>query len=257
MDPDYRIGKVHSVLCCRRRTDRPGLYCYFLSDSGRSIVIRPAVPHSTSAMLVLLSALLLGLTTSLLLYRAWRPGKVQLRGKTIFISGCDTGFGFSLAVHCAELGMKVVAGCFTAGEGRRQLAEMERITVVELDVTEPASVEEAVRSVERVAGQEGLHCLVNNAACLVFGEAVWQTEVQARRQMEVNYLGALSLTRACLPLLVRGEGRLVNMISNCTECPLPTLGPYTASKVSTCTCTISQLSTFLLLRRRSWRSPRC
>ena len=54
---------------------------------------------------------------------------------------------------------------------------------------------------------------------------------QVRRQTEVNYTGPVMVTRLCTPLLVRGRGRLVNMISNCTECPLPTLGPYTASKV--------------------------
>ena len=182
-------------------------------------------------MLVVLSGALLLIT--LLLFLRARPANLPLRGKTVFISGCDSGFGFSLAVHCAQLGMKVVAGCFTDGEGRRQLAVLERVTVVELDVTKPGSVEAAVETVRRVTGEEGLHCLVNNAAILVFGEALWQTEVQARRQLEVNYLGALSLTRACLPLLVRGGGRVVNMISNCTECPLPTLAPYTASKVST------------------------
>ena len=182
-------------------------------------------------MLVLLA---LAVSTYLLVTVLW-PRKLILRGKTIFISGCDTGFGFSLAGHCAELGMKVVAGCFTDGEGRRHLSGLEGVTVVSLDVTSPASVEEAVKIVQSVAGGkegEGLHCLVNNAASLVFGEALWQTEQQARQQLEVNYLGALSLTRACLPLLVRGRGRIVNMISNCTECPLPTLGPYTASKVS-------------------------
>ena len=184
-----------------------------------------------STMLVLLSAALLVIISLLLLLRA-RPDNLQLRGKTVFISGCDTGFGFSLAVHCAELGLKVVAGCFTDGEGRRQLGLLEGVTVVELDVTKPGSVEAAVRTVGLVTGEDGLHCLVNNAACLVFGESLWQTEVQARSQLEVNYLGPLALTRACLPLLVRAGGRVVNMISNCTECPLPTLGPYTASKVS-------------------------
>ena len=187
-------------------------------------------------MLVVVS-LVLSLLTILLLLRLW-PRRLDLAGRTIFITGCDSGFGFSLASHCAELGMKVVAGCFSGGEGRRKLEGLEDVVVVSLDVRDPASVAEAVLVVRRVAGDDGLHCLVNNAAGLVFGEAAWQTEEQVRWQMEVNYIGPLSLTRACLPLLVRGRGRVVNMISNCTECPLPTLGPYTASKVSTATTII-------------------
>lgn len=38
------------------------------------------------------------------------------------------------------------------------------------------------------------------------------------------------MTRHCLPLLVAGRGRVVNVVSHCTECPLPALAVYTASK---------------------------
>lgn len=31
----------------------------------------------------------------------------DLKGRAIFITGCDSGFGFSLALHCADLGMEV------------------------------------------------------------------------------------------------------------------------------------------------------
>ena len=186
-------------------------------------------------MLVVLSLVLtvLSLALSLLLARRLWTSQLHLAGRTVFITGCDSGFGFSLASHCAGLGMKVVAGCFSDGEGRRHLEGLEGVDVVSLDVRKPESVAEAVMVVRRVAGEDGLHCLVNNAASLVFGEAAWQTEEQVRWQLEVNYLGPLTVTRASLPLLARGRGRVVNMISNCTECPLPTLGPYTASKVST------------------------
>ena len=201
-------------------------------------------------MLVVVS-LVLSLVTTVLLMRRLCSRPLDLAGKTIFITGCDSGFGFSLASHCAELGMKVVAGCFSGGEGRRKLEDLEGVVVVSLDVREPESVAEAVLVVRRVAGDDGLHCLVNNAAGLVFGEAAWQTEEQVRWQMEVNYLGPLRLTRASLPLLVKGRGRVVNMISNCTECPLPTLGPYTASKVSTTTTTITTTTIVIIM----FRSP--
>ena len=57
--------------------------------------------------------------------------------------------------------------------------------------------------------------------------------------MSVNVEGALSLTSALLPLLrdtaaATKDGpppRVVNVISFCTDCPLPTLAVYTASKV--------------------------
>ena len=40
------------------------------------------------------------------------------------------------------------------------------------------------------------------------------------------------MTRHCLSLLSRGSGRVVNIVSYCTECPLPTLAVYTASKAA-------------------------
>ncbi len=59
--------------------------------------------------------------------------------------------------------------------------------------------------------------------------------------MSVNVEGALSLTSALLPLLRDTAAatkppnapppRVVNVISFCTDCPLPTLAVYTASKV--------------------------
>ena len=57
---------------------------------------------------------------------------------------------------------------------------MENIRVVSLDVRSEASVRAAVEAVTRLAGSEGLTALVNNAAVLVFGETMWQTEQQVR-----------------------------------------------------------------------------
>ena len=184
-----------------------------------------------------LAALLL--PAALLLARRARAGaaasrRAALVDRTVLITGCDSGFGFSLASHCAELGMKVVAACYSdSSEGAQQLRGRGRgVTVVQLDLTQPASLETAVAAARSVAGEAGLHCLVNNAATMVFGETSWQTEAMIRNQMEVNFLGPVLLSRACLPLLVAARGRIVNMVSNCTEVPLPTLGPYTASKVT-------------------------
>ena len=89
-------------------------------------------------MLVVVS-LVVSVVTILMVRRLWAR-HLDLTGKTIFITGCDSGFGFSLASHCAQLGMKVVAGCFSGGEGRRQLEDLEGVVVVSLDVRQPESV---------------------------------------------------------------------------------------------------------------------
>ena len=182
--------------------------------------------ETTSGPLLVCGSIALGLGIFLMRRKTMN----DVRGKVIFITGCDSGFGFSLALHCADMGMEVVAGCFTMGEGRQVLENTDCVTVVDLDVRNEESVLTAVNLVQTVCDKRGLYCLVNNAAVLVFGEATWQTEEQVLNQVHVNMVGPLRITKACLPLLAKGKGRVVNMISNCTECPLPTLSVYTASK---------------------------
>ena len=38
------------------------------------------------------------------------------------------------------------------------------------------------------------------------------------------------MIKICFPSLKSARGRVINMISNCTDCPLPTLSVYTSSK---------------------------
>ncbi len=65
-----------------------------------------------------------------------------------------------------------------------------------------------------ILASNGLHlwCVVNNAASLVFADAEWQTMAMAERQLAVNVLGPLAVTKAFLPLLRESKGRIVNMI---------------------------------------------
>ena len=41
------------------------------------------------------------------------PPPLHLRGRTVLITGCDSGYGHSLALHCASLGMRVIATCLS------------------------------------------------------------------------------------------------------------------------------------------------
>jgi len=159
-------------------------------------------------------------------------------GKAILITGCDSGFGHSLALHChRQLKMTVLAACYKPGgddAGAQRLARKSDggIRVLDLDVTSEESVKRCLSQTQQIlAGDKELWCVVNNAATLVFAEAEWQTRDMVSKQMDVNVTGALMVTNAFLPLLRRTQGRVINMISFCTDCPLPTLAVYTASKV--------------------------
>jgi NAD(P)-dependent dehydrogenase (short-subunit alcohol dehydrogenase family) len=90
------------------------------------------------------------------------PGTAQ---KAILITGCDTGFGFSLAVHSAEnLSSKnfvTIAACYRPDdEGcrflkshpnfSRNLGDGKKLFVVHLDVTDDDSLEKAEKEVQKI-----------------------------------------------------------------------------------------------------------
>ena len=53
----------------------------------------------------------------------------------------------------------------------------------------------------------GLYALINNAGVCVCGEFDWQTWDQIQKQVDVNLLGSLRVTKHFLPLLKAGEGK--------------------------------------------------
>jgi short-subunit dehydrogenase len=83
---------------------------------------------------------------------------------------------------------------------------------------------------------ETLRALVNNAGIALPGPFSEQDPEQVRRMFEVNVFGALSMTRACLPLLGAGgekrtlPGRVINVSSGAGQIGIPFLAGYAATK---------------------------
>ena len=99
--------------------------------------------------------------------------------KVMLITGTDSGFGYSLACHVAEqhLKMILVACCFCMdSEGAKDLIS-KGITVFQLDVTDNDSIEKLRKDVDALLVEKNgeLWTLVNNAATLVFADAIFQT----------------------------------------------------------------------------------
>ena len=81
---------------------------------------------------------------------------------------------------------------------------------------------------ERVGAE--LHVLVNNAGIAVSGPVEVVPVEDWRRQMEINLLGQVAVTRALLPAVLRARGHIVNMSSIGGRVANPLFGPYSASK---------------------------
>ena len=99
--------------------------------------------------------------------------------KIVLITGCDSGFGYSLACHVPEKHptFLLIACCFSMqSEGAKDLIA-NGVTVFNLDVTDVDSIEKLRQDVEKLLDEKNgeLWTIVNNAATLVFADAILQT----------------------------------------------------------------------------------
>ena len=149
------------------------------------------------------------------------------RSGTVVVTGASTGIGRATALHLDGLGYEVLAGVRRDQDGDAlRAAGSERLKALTLDVTEPASIEQAAKTV----GQTPLAGLVNNAGIAIGGPLEYVQLDAVRRQFEVNVLGVLAVTQAFMPALRRGTGRVITVGSVGGRVSSPFVGPYSASK---------------------------
>ena len=159
-------------------------------------------------------------------------------GTVVLITGCSSGLGLLMAETLARKNYHVYATMRAVDERNaktarelRKLAESEslQLDVLELDVTDIASVE---RAVDVVIAQRGrIDVLVNNAGYLLLGLTEACTIEQAQRIFDTNFFGAVRMNRAVLPhMRRRRSGLLVHISSGAGRVGIPGLGLYSASK---------------------------
>ncbi len=154
---------------------------------------------------------------------------MDISSATVLVTGANRGIG-RRTVDCL-----LAAGAPRIYAGARDPAKLgaldedERIIAVALDVTDPAQVAAAA---ERCAD---VTLLVNNAGVNRNRPLIGEPEAltNARAEIEVNYLGTLSMCRAFAPVLkANGGGMIVNVLSVIGRVNLPAIGSYCASKAA-------------------------
>ncbi|XP_017291931.1 corticosteroid 11-beta-dehydrogenase isozyme 2 [Kryptolebias marmoratus] len=175
-----------------------------------------------------------------LLYSRSRTGPpptiLPAEGKAVFITGCDSGFGHAAAKHLDFLGFEVFATVMDlTGDGARELQRTcsSRLTILQVDITQPQQVQQALLDTKAKLGLRGLWGLVNNAGvCVNFGEAELSLMSNFRGCMEVNFFGTVCVTKSFLPLVRQAKGRIVTISSPAGDQPFPCLAAYGASKAA-------------------------
>ena len=182
--------------------------------------------------------------------------------KVALVTGGNKGIGRGAAEQLAAQGMTVLIGARDGRRGEEAAAALRAaggdVHAVTLDVTDPATVQEATKQVEERFGQ--LDVLINNAGITGSGQVSPEDAYDqvpssvdldmVRAVFETNLFGVIAVTNAMLPLLRRSLApRIVNVsthaasltISSDPDGPLATLLPsaaYAPSKTALTALTV-------------------
>ncbi|WP_277182527.1 SDR family oxidoreductase [Caballeronia sp. BR00000012568055] len=154
---------------------------------------------------------------------------MKLSNSIALVTGANRGIGQAYVAALLERGASKI---YVAARDTATLNDLlktdRRLVPLPLDVTDPDQVAAAASIANDVT------LLVNNAGFAAFEGAISAPDMDdARREMEVNYFGTLSLTRAFAPVLAKSpESSVINMLSMLSLVSLPMAATYSASKAA-------------------------
>jgi NAD(P)-dependent dehydrogenase (short-subunit alcohol dehydrogenase family) len=149
--------------------------------------------------------------------------------KTWVISGSSRGLGRAILEAALAAGDRVVATARDPGALQHLLERFgDRMRAARLDVTSDADARTAIDLAVKSFG--GVDVLVNNAG---YGElgSVEDTSLDSfRRQIEVNLMGTITVTKAAIPVLRQRRGHIVQLSSVGGRIGVPGRAAYSAAK---------------------------
>jgi NAD(P)-dependent dehydrogenase (short-subunit alcohol dehydrogenase family) len=165
---------------------------------------------------------------------------------SVLVTGAARGIGKSIVEHLAERGWDVIASV-RSEEDATAVTKLnpQRISSVILDVTDAGHIDALQDSLP-----ERLDAIVNNAGIVVSGPMETVSTDEWRKQLDINVIGQLAVTRAVLPRLRKSRGRIVFISSVNGKLSMPLIGAYSASKFA-----LEAAADALRMELRPWHIP--
>ena len=173
---------------------------------------------------------------------------MQIKGKTVIVTGAARGIGRGIAEAYAQEGANVVVadlGSLAAKpeadwlyslsaksnleEAADEISESGgTCTAIEVDVSERASCQNLVEKTIKAFGE--IDVIVNNAGVIQTGPIADFAESDWDRVFAVNVKGIFLMSQAAIPYLKKNGGVIINIASVAGKKGFPLMGAYCASK---------------------------
>lgn len=165
---------------------------------------------------------------------------MRMTDNIIFITGGGSGIGRGLAEAFHKLGNTVII----SGRRKERLQETldanPGMVAIELDITDPASVEAAAAKL--IAEHPGLNVLINNAGVMLLDEAYGPVDdALAVTTIETNLLGPIRMSSALVEhLKTKPNAVIANVSSVLGFVPMAATAVYSSTKAALHSYTLSQ-----------------
>jgi short-subunit dehydrogenase len=142
---------------------------------------------------------------------------MKIENRVVWITGASSGIGEALAFEFFRQGADVILSARNVSKlngikDRIDAMAAGRCHVIPCDVTDTSSVQQAVLLVKKVYGR--LDILVNNAGMSQRAYAL-DTSIEVDRALfEVNFFGAVSVSKSILPFMIAGGGGHIVVVSS-------------------------------------------
>jgi len=148
--------------------------------------------------------------------------------KTIFITGCSTGIGYTTAVELKKRGYRVI--CSARKQADVSRLQEQGFETLQLDLADSNSIQQAVQQLINLTDGK-IDGLFNNGAFGQPGAVEDLTRDVLRNQFETNFFGTHELTNLIIPLMRKqGHGRILYNSSILGFVAMKYRGAYNASK---------------------------
>lgn len=140
-----------------------------------------------------------------------------MKDKVILITGSSQGIGKAIALKFASLGGKIALNDIQTQEGnlKKVKEEIEKLGAeAKYFLADVSKLEEVEKMVEEIKKEFGrLDVLVNNAGICQDRTLAKMTKEEWQRVIDIDLTGVFNCSKTALPLLIAGQGRIINISS--------------------------------------------